>query len=74
MSSQPLPHLERMAFSPGEFAFAVGLSLSTVHRRLAAGEIKFARSGRRVLIPREELERLVRPQEHNTEEDRVHVA
>ena len=74
MSTQPLPHLERRAFSPGEFAFAVGLSLSTVHRRLAAGEIKFARSGRRVLIPREELERLVRPQEPATEGDRARVA
>jgi excisionase family DNA binding protein len=61
MNIHTLSHPQRMAFSPGEFAFAVGLSLSTIHRRLAAGEIKFSRSGRRVLIPREELERLVRP-------------
>jgi excisionase family DNA binding protein len=56
--------IQRLAFSPGELATLTGLSLSTVHRRLAAGEIRFNRSGRRVLIPREELERLVRPQEH----------
>ena len=63
LQSRPLV-AQRLAFSPGELATLSGLSLSTVHRRLAAGEIKFNRSGRRVLIPREELERLVHPQEH----------
>lgn len=63
MSLQTLAPAQRLAFSPGELATLTGLSLSTVHRRLAAGEIKFNRSGRRVLIPREELERLVRPTE-----------
>jgi excisionase family DNA binding protein len=56
-------HAQRVAVSPGEFAAVTGLSISTVHRRLAAGDIKFSRSGRRVLIPLEELERLVRPAE-----------
>lgn len=54
---------QRLAFSPGELATLTGLSLSTIHRRLATGEIRFNRSGRRVLIPREELERLTRAQE-----------
>jgi excisionase family DNA binding protein len=63
MSLQTLAPAQRLAFSPGELATLTGLSLSTVHRRLAAGEIKFNRSGRRVLIPRAELERLVRPAE-----------
>ena len=63
MSIQTLTPAQRLAFSPGELATLTGLSLSTVHRRLAAGEIRFNRSGRRVLIPREELERLTRPQE-----------
>ena len=59
MNIQSLSQAYRLAFSPGEFATLTGLSLSTVHRRLAEGEIRFNRSGRRVLIPREELERLV---------------
>lgn len=63
MSLQTFAPTQRLAFSPGELATLTGLSISTVHRRLAAGEIKFNRSGRRVLIPREELDRLVRPQE-----------
>lgn len=50
--------IQRLAFSPGELATLTGLSLSTVYRRLGTGEIRFNRSGRRVLIPREELERL----------------
>lgn len=63
MNIQTLSYPQRVALSPGEFAFASGLSLSTVHRRLAAGEIKFGRSGRRVLIPRSELARITQPQE-----------
>lgn len=62
MSLQTFPPAQRLAFSPGEFATLTGLSLSTVHRRLADGGIRFNRSGRRVLIPRAELERLVRPE------------
>jgi excisionase family DNA binding protein len=59
MSTQTQSAAQRLAFSPGEFATLTGLSLATVHRRLAAGDIRFNRSGRRVLIPRAELERLV---------------
>lgn len=62
MSLQTFTPAQRLAFSPGEFATLTGLSLSTVHRRLADGEIRFNRSGRRVLIPRQELERLVSPE------------
>jgi len=58
MNAQVLTASHRVTFSPTEFAFVTGLSISTVHRRLAAGEIKSTRSGRRVLIPRGELERL----------------
>ena len=61
MSIQTLSPAQRLAFSPGEFATLTGLSLATVHRRLASGDIQFNRSGRRVLIPRAELERLVQP-------------
>ena len=63
MNLQTIASPQRLTFSPMEFSIATGLSISTVHRRLAAGEIKFARSGRRVLIPRDELERITRPEE-----------
>jgi excisionase family DNA binding protein len=53
---------QRLAFSPAELATLTGLGLRTVYRRLATGEIRFNRSGRRVLIPRQELERLLTPQ------------
>lgn len=62
MNIQALSNSVRVSFSPLEFSLATGLSISTVRRRLAAGEIRFARSGRRVLIPSEELKRLTTPQ------------
>jgi excisionase family DNA binding protein len=62
MNIQTLSYLQRVAVSPGEFSFATGLSPSTVQRKLNAGEIKSTKVGRRRLIPREELERMVRPE------------
>jgi excisionase family DNA binding protein len=65
MSAQPFTPANRLTFSPREFANFTGLGLSTVYRRLATGEIRSDRSGRpgrRVLIPRQELERLSTPQ------------
>ncbi|MGA7540622.1 MAG: helix-turn-helix domain-containing protein [Steroidobacteraceae bacterium] len=59
MNVQTLSHPQRIAVSPGEYAFATGLSISTVQRKLASGEIRSAKVGRRRLIPREELERLL---------------
>ena len=43
-----------------EAAEALRLSLRTVDKLLAAGEISARRVGRRVLIPRTEIERFVR--------------
>ena len=55
--------LHRFGYSPTEAAVATGLSLSTVNRKLAAGELKSVKVGRRRVIPTAELERLCRPQE-----------
>ena len=63
MNIQTFVPAQRLAFSPGEFAALTGLSLSTVYRRLAAHELRFGRSGRRVLIPSSELARITQPQE-----------
>jgi excisionase family DNA binding protein len=64
MNIQAFAMPQRLTFSPMEVAVVTGLSISTVHRRLAAGEIKFSRSGRRVLIPRYEIDRLCLSLEH----------
>jgi len=50
----------RISYSPREFAAATSLSLSTVRRRIATGELEAVRCGRRQLIPASEFERLSR--------------
>lgn len=62
MNSHALAFSHRLAISPVEYSFVTGLSISTIYRRVASGEIKSEKVGRRVLIPRAELERLS-PQE-----------
>lgn len=64
MNIQELSNPQRLAISPGEFAFATGLSTSTVQRKLNSGEIRSTKVGRRRLIPRDEIARLVQPREH----------
>lgn len=51
---------ERMAFSPAEAAEALGLSERKIRDLVARGELRARRIGTRVLIPREELQRLLR--------------
>ncbi len=63
MNVQTFTPAQRLAFSPAEFSTMTGLSLPTIYRHLGTGEIRFARCGRRVLIPRSELDRLTRPAE-----------
>lgn len=58
VSSLQLP---RLAYSLVEVALMTGLSLSTVNRRLASGEIRSVKLGRRRLVPMSELERIVDP-------------
>jgi excisionase family DNA binding protein len=45
--------LERLCYSPSEFAEATGLSLTLVYMGLRAGTIPARRYGRRLLIPKE---------------------
>jgi excisionase family DNA binding protein len=59
MDTQQLPALpERLAFSLIEVAVVTTLSLSTINRRVASGEIKSLKVGRRRLVPKAELEKL----------------
>ena len=52
--------VERMAYSIAEVLEAVPISRATLMRMLAAKQIQSVKLGRRTLIPREELERLLR--------------
>jgi excisionase family DNA binding protein len=51
--------MERKALSVSEFSDALGTSNDTTRRRIADGSIRSVRFGRRVLIPRAELDRIL---------------
>jgi len=55
----PIQQLDRIAFSPKEFATASGLSESAVLRAVRTGQIRAVRIGRRLLIPASEPSRLL---------------
>jgi len=51
--------IERVAYSPNEAARALGLSLNHVYDLIRSGTIPSVRLGKRILIPRAELERML---------------
>jgi len=51
--------VEKMAYTIAEACEATGLSDDTLYRRHAAGEITMRKAGRRTLIPKADLERLI---------------
>jgi len=53
---QPKFFDNRISLSISETAYALGISPRTVERLVAKGEIKSKRVGRRVLIPRSDIE------------------
>ncbi len=59
-----IPSLPRLAYSLAESEALSGLSRSSLYRLIAAEKLKTVQLGRRRLVPRDELERLCRPQEH----------
>jgi excisionase family DNA binding protein len=63
MDIQTIP-VQRLAYSMPEAEIATGLSRSTLYRLMARGELSTVRRGRRRLVPRDELERLCRADEH----------
>lgn len=52
--------IEKMAYSPIETAGALGLCLNSVYKMLRRGQLNGVRVDRKILIPRAELERLLR--------------
>ena len=51
---------ERLAFSVGEVASALGISKPTVYRLLQRGLLKTSKALRHKLVPRSELERFLK--------------
>lgn len=54
---------ERLAYPIPESAHLLGISPRGVYRLIEAGELRTVTLGRRRLVPAQELDRLVRPQE-----------
>jgi len=50
---------DRLAFSRDEVAKQLGVSRDSVIRAIAKGKIKIIRFGRRILIPKDEVERIL---------------
>jgi excisionase family DNA binding protein len=55
--------VSRLTLSIRESAYALGISQRGLYNLIDGGKLKTIRLGRRRLVPREELERLCRPQE-----------
>ncbi len=55
------PALERQAFPVPEVARALSVSASTVWRMVKRGEVQVIRLGKRILVPKPEIERLTTP-------------
>lgn len=53
-------HIERLGFSPEETRRALGISKSLIYRLINQGEIKTIRLGHRHIIPRSEIERIIK--------------
>jgi excisionase family DNA binding protein len=50
---------QRVAFTAGEIAERLGISVATVRRRIVDGTINVMRLGPKILVPRHELQRLL---------------
>jgi len=53
---------EKMAYSPQEAAITLGLCLNTIYKLLKRGQLRSVKLDRKILIPRTEIERLIRPE------------
>lgn len=51
--------MEKAAFSVKDIAHITGLCTATIYAKIASGEIPSVRIGRRILIPRQDLEKLL---------------
>ena len=52
---------DKLAYSPQEAAMALGLCLNTIYKLLKRGQLQSVKLDWKILIPRTEIERLIRP-------------
>lgn len=52
-----MPDPVRLAYSVPEAAALIGISASSLHRQIRAGAVPHVRIGRRIVVPRQALER-----------------
>jgi excisionase family DNA binding protein len=57
-NTQVITDVPRLSYSLTEAAAATGISLATLHRKIATGELKGVKVGRRRVIPADELQRM----------------
>ena len=57
-NTQAITDIPRLSYSLTEAAAATGISLATLHRKIATGELKGMKVGRRRVIPADELQRM----------------
>jgi len=50
--------MERIGYGPKELAKMLGLHPNTVYRLIWQGEIRVVKVGRRMIVPKQEVERL----------------
>ncbi len=55
-----IKHMERQTVSVPEFSRIVGIGLASAYKAVERGEIKAARIGKRLVIPKTEVERVLR--------------
>ena len=60
--------IKRVAYSPNEAARALGLSLNHVYDLIRLGRIPSVRMGKRILIPKAEIDRLMQSANNDTTE------
>ncbi|MBN1369960.1 MAG: helix-turn-helix domain-containing protein [Dehalococcoidaceae bacterium] len=51
---------KKMVLSPQEAADALGLCLNSIYKMLRRGQLKGVRVERKILVPKQEIERLLR--------------
>ena len=52
---------DKLAYSPQEAAMTLGLCLNTIYKLLKRGQLQSVKLDRKILIPRTEIDRLLRP-------------
>jgi len=55
--------MERQTYSVEQFGRIIGVSRNSAYQAVERGDVRSVRIGKRILIPRKEIERLLEPME-----------